>query len=243
MVNKKIFNTTIMNPVIDLNTDFEQVTKVLSNLPYAVGWKDYQAQFLCINHKAMSYLGIKRLNELAGLTIRDAKSAIADLADQCIANDLYVMQQKKACKEIISYYDDQTWKLNLILQQPLFDYEHKVVGVSNMAIELTNTPLAQKFSWLFHDENNGNCQGAYKCNDELQQWQLSDQQADCLFFLLRGKKSKEISQLLNISTQTVASELNVICYRFGVMTISELIEKARHFNLQHCLPAHWSHII
>ncbi|HVV67933.1 MAG TPA: hypothetical protein VHE99_02695 [Gammaproteobacteria bacterium] len=235
---------TFINPVIDLEkTDFEKVSQILSNIPNGIGWKDQHARFICANQQGINALGYSELDQIIGLTVRNAKGKIVETADQLIANDLYAMQQKKACKQIVSYFDkDNNWCLNLSLQQPLFDLHHNVIGVSNVGIRLLNTPLADKFAWLFLNENaiqEEYHQGVYKANNEFEQWQLSDREAEYLFFLLRGKNLADIRVLLKVSTKQLNKSLDLICYRFGVASIEQLIDRARDFKLHECIPEHW----
>src|SRR5205814_689580 len=97
------------------------------------------------------------------------------------------------------------------------DLTHSGIVDVNKFISLTNV-------------TNGKCfvkqQMGFIINYDPNDIYLTSRQSECLFFIIRGKTSKEISQLLNISMRTVEDHTDHLKNKFNCKTKSVLIDKA-----------------
>jgi DNA-binding CsgD family transcriptional regulator len=65
---------------------------------------------------------------------------------------------------------------------------------------------------------------------------LSDRQLECLFLLMRGKTSKQIAAILELSPRTIETHIEDIKEKFNCQSKSELIEKAINEGFMHVIP-------
>ncbi len=65
---------------------------------------------------------------------------------------------------------------------------------------------------------------------------LTQQESLCLFYVLRGKTSKEIANIISRSPRTIETHLENIKYKFDSRNKSELIAKASSNGLMQCIP-------
>lgn len=202
---------------------------LIDQLPGYICWKDKQSRYLKGNAQLAKLLGFKCSEELIGITdydIRCDAAAHADLyveEDQRLQNTGYL--PSSVC--IGRYANDQP-KVLLGNKSLFFDENSKPLGTVAYAIELDNRIL--KDSYLLYSnyvkQDVKKNQVIYYLNSEYQGIELSTRQAQCLFYLLRGKTAKEIAKLLHLSSRTVEDYLSTIKSKMDCTNKAQLIEKA-----------------
>lgn len=58
------------------------------------------------------------------------------------------------------------------------------------------------------------------------QRELSEREAECLFYLLRGATAREVGKMLHLSPRTVEGYIEELKWAFDCSSKSELLEKA-----------------
>ena len=79
-------------------------------------------------------------------------------------------------------------------------------------------------------------QNSYMLSNQFYQIKLSDREAECLFFILRGKTSKQIARYLGISHRTVEEHINHLKNKFHAKSKGELIDKAFQAGFLNSIP-------
>jgi len=76
----------------------------------------------------------------------------------------------------------------------------------------------------------------YVLCDDFSIFNLTEREGHCLFYLVRGKTAKEISEKLNLSRRTVEQYTESIKIKFNCSKKSDLIEKAIQIGFVYILP-------
>jgi len=232
--------------VIDLSTDFHQVSRILSAVPGYIAWQDTQARFLCANAVTITDLGFDCLDQMSGLLPGDVRCPAAALHDQAVTEIQYVLSRHETITTLFSAYITQgQWGLFLGQQQPLPDSRGVIIGVSTHTFDITRTTMGHRLLPLFLEHRKKGStvirQGVYKYLDSRQEWNLPTRQGECFFWLLQKKSAREIAALLDLSVRTIESYIDLIKHKFNVKTLNELIEVAHQKGIANYIPQHWYH--
>lgn len=233
-----------MIKAINLSDDFELLARILSAVPGFITLQGTEADFLTANQASMQAMGFRSLEQMSGRYPADIKSKFAEIHDELVANNRFIVTQKSRVTSVFSgFVANGDWGLYLGQQQPLSDQNGNIVGVSSQTLDITNTPLANKLAPLFlHSKNKGDLkitQGVYSYSSCYEKWELSKRQGECFFWLLHRKSAVEIGHMLGLTKRTVESYIRHIKEKFNVNTVTELLEFAHEQGLQHYIPKHW----
>lgn len=116
-----------------------------------------------------------------------------------------------------------------------------MIGISLYITDVTNCNLID-LSYFLVKSDNKYCyelsinRSSYILDDSYLDAKLPLRQAQCLFFLLRGKPIKAIAKILCLSPRTIESYIENIKIRFNCSTKSELIDKAFERGYLNVLP-------
>ena len=121
---------------------------------------------------------------------------------------------------------------------PILDENDIVQGIFAYCFDLTTainklSNLSGAELWANDDKlitNKANIGHKYKKID------ITERQAECLFFLLRGKTAKEIAKFLNISPRTVEDYIEMLKLKFSCQTKNELVTAALERGLFNMIP-------
>jgi len=133
------------------------------------------------------------------------------------------------------YSGENIWFLGNKFQ--LKNKENQIIGTETHIIEITNPKLIQLNQLLqkidlYRDKKTSH----YSIGKMKERINLSKRQNECLFFILRGKTTKEIANILNVSIRTIESHLEEIKIKFRCRTKSELIIKAIEEGFMEVIP-------
>lgn len=213
--------------------------ELIEHLPGYVLWKDINSVYLKANTNAAHLLGFKHPDELVGITDYDVCCKAADDADLFVEADKKVQRSHKPISVLnVSTFANDQFKILLANKSLFFDGNSEPCGVVGQYLELDSGILKNSYflfnihSMIKNKKNVAN----YYLNGEYGGIKLSTRQAQCLFYVLRGKTSKVIAKLLHLSNRTVESYLDDIKVKMECKNKAELIEKSLYLGFLEIIP-------
>jgi PAS domain S-box-containing protein len=108
--------------------------------------------------------------------------------------------------------------------QPLYSKNGQYMGVWGMAKDVTCKNIIDSYtSYLLRDFPKNN-RARYYLKGRYKNVYLTAREAECAFYLLKGKTSKETAKILNISYRTVQDILQKIKNKLNISYRSELVQ-------------------
>ncbi len=210
----------------DGNFNFESITL----LPTLVCVKDIKSRFLSISQPLAKGVGWKNPEEAIGKANADMPCPMANFAKVFEKLDQKVIQQKARMVALDFQEYAAGWKIIIAEKIPVLDNNGNVVATYH---NLTDTTHLSAFKGMLNLANFDKKLDDHKLkprtyilNDTFCPLPLTEKQAVCMFYLIRGKSYKEISVILNLSLRTIESHIEAIKNRMRCTSKSELIEKA-----------------
>lgn len=229
---------------IDLSDDFEEISNVLSAVPGYIVWKNIHSKIICANQFATSKLGFESFQQITDKTPLNLNCRFSEVGESLIASDQFTMLRDKQINIVVSAYmfGDQ-WGFYLGQQKPLKNKENEIIGTSVHCLEMTSSNVVNQFSRLFIEDQKKGIpkinQGIFRSVENSTGWNLSPRQEECLFWLLRGKSTKEIASLLKVSKRTCEHYIEIIKEKSNTSSKSELIDTSLGKGFASNLPKHW----
>jgi len=220
----------------DLKTEFAGIV----NVPGLVIAKDISLKYSVISKDYSSLLGWNDPNQCIDLTDFDIPCQAVRAAEQFRVLDQKVLATGTALLSLYICNYSFGWKTLISSKIPIQKANGEVIGVYGQVMDITNTNMFNTYINLnLFDQKFRNSKDEpviYILNQEHSPLPLSKQQQSCVFLLTRGKSMKEIAAILNLSVRTVESYFNVIKFKLGCNTKSQIIEKAINSNFLHYIP-------
>lgn len=203
---------------------------------------DSNSKLLAANSTSLDWWGYDRADDIIGLSYGDFPCKISELHNLLVAQDKTVLSMNKPSRIIGRFcYAKDNWKVLLGQKYLIKNEQDEVMGVVAHFDEITDYPIFD-FLNLFgvFDKNqckfNLNQQISYYIEDSYPEIALSERESECLFFVLRGKVTKEIAQILKISPRTVEAYFDNIKTKLMCANKSQVIEKAIALGYMHIVP-------
>lgn len=134
------------------------------------------------------------------------------------------------CKSIHIYRFADKRRMLYFEKKPFFDDEGNLIGTIGISHDIASSTAiwnnvidilnADDF---YIDTDNA---FSYHIQNEYPKSELTKREAQCLFYLLRGKTQKQIGKIFNISHRTVEHFISNIKSKFGCTSKAELIDYA-----------------
>lgn len=217
-----------------------QFASKLDHLPISIFQSDLNQQFLYVSQTAKKLWGFP-YRDLGGRNYDEIKCAAAELADVFQAEDKLVIQRKRPLR-IIAFAGYAQNDFQMVFGEKIpFIENGKVGGVIGQFSSVTNHSAFRSAMLLFTNDQKialvkNSPQFSYIIDDQIEDYSITERQMEVLFYLLRGKTSKEIGKLLHLSQRTIESHIIQLKNTFDCDTKSELIEKAIMLGLVQYLP-------
>lgn len=219
--------------------------ELLLNIPGFAFFKDLDGKFLGANKLLMNLIGYNSLDQLQGTTDFEMKCEAVNFANN------FVLQDKKALEngsvsmlELHRLADNKEW-VYLTKKQPMRDEQGKIIGVACHSTVVDHPLLVHALMTLVDkDRSLYSCltHGSYYIDNQHEKYNLTEREAECLFYLLRGKSARDIGERLKISPRTVESYIENIKMKFNCKLKSDLIETAIENGLVHYMPKNLIHV-
>lgn len=210
-----------------------------SNIPGLLLWeKDMRLNFTAANKEAAMAFGHSGdVDKMLGTSDYDFPCRLSEFADVFRANDQYVMQERKTVRflEIQPFADDE-WKVLVVVKSPTFDKDGHVTGTIGYATDVSGiyTNVPKMVAMIQHPQKKDMEQRTYVIKSAYNK--ISKQQNECIFYLVRGKTTREISERLKLSPKTVEHYIDAIKMKFKCSNKYELIVKLIELGFLHFIP-------
>ena len=207
--------------------------KVLfDQMPGAWGCKDENSVFIYANKEYGRIIGLPHHEDVIGRTDYDMPCETVNCAGLFRAQDQQVIQTVK-CMRILDIHPfaGGEWKAYVFTKTPLMTKDKNIVGTIFHGVDITNASSIEIGSLLARMQVEGVRnellgQNSYVIGNNFSKIKLTARQAECLFFILRGRTTKQIAKILNISFRTVDEHYENLRLKFQSQNRYELIDKA-----------------
>lgn len=206
----------------------------VNHLPGLYVVLDLESRFLAGNNAALDWTGFTSEDQMIGKTYSDMPCRASEQHANFIMQDQLIIKNHNGYGKIIGLYcyDNNQWRVVLAEKFPIRNEESKLVGLASYLSDLTHANVIDVSKFIRLAEFNQNksiplTQSGFLISDSsAASRRITIRQEECLFFLIRGKTCKEISNILRLSVRTVEQYVEQLKNIFVCDTKSELIEKA-----------------
>jgi DNA-binding CsgD family transcriptional regulator len=228
---------------MSLNSLEQHLNCVIPLLPGMAAWKDADSIYRGINHKACSMLGFNSLAEAIGKSDYELKCQASDHADTFVAQDKQVLLGNQHQSIDLCFYADNNLHVLLTEKKALQNPHNskKPIGTMHTSLDLGGSKIAKVLAQVSLSDKyfNGQAlqqkkQQSYKTKGSFEMF--SKREAECLFFLMRGKTAREVAQLLFISPRTVESHIANMRGRLDMPSLGALVSWAVEQGMIHEIP-------
>ncbi|MDF1827781.1 MAG: LuxR C-terminal-related transcriptional regulator [Legionellaceae bacterium] len=203
----------------------------INQAPGLICIKDKQSVIQACSPQFAQLVGYKNPEEIQGMTDFDMRCDAVSGADKFIAQDkdAFIRGENKSIN-IYTYADGK--KVVMYGEKKPLIFDNEVVGLNITAQDLTHLGnLANKFILLLKSDGNflsvdEKKAATYVFHDTYPGDLLTQKESMCLFYIVRGKSNKEISQILNLSCRTVEGKVVAIKQKMRCDSRHQLIEHA-----------------
>jgi DNA-binding CsgD family transcriptional regulator len=217
---------------------------LFDQMPGCWGCKDNNSVFLYANKQYSEIIGIgeKHHVSIIGRTDFDMPCDTVNCAELFRKQDKTVMLSEKRMRILdIHPFAGKEWRAYVFTKTPLYNDLRNVVGTIFHGIDITNTSMLEIGSLLsrmtedVHNDLLGS-QNSYLISHHFNAIKLTDREAECLFYLLRGKTAKQIARYLGISHRTIEEYFEKLRIKFDASNKYELIDKAIQVGFLNTIP-------
>jgi len=228
-------STTLIEP---------QLQRLFDQMPGCWGCKDNDSVFMYANKEYAKIIGIGEDNHLdiIGQTDFDMPCETVNCAKLFRKQDRKVILSESPIRILdIHPFAGKEWRAYVFTKTPLYDNSLSVKGTIFHGANITNSSVLELGSFLSKMtteiqnpllEN----QNSFLLNHAFNDINLSDREAECLFFTLRGKSAKHIARYLGISPRTVEEYLVKLKFKFNAQNKYELTDNAIQAGYLNTIP-------
>lgn len=203
----------------------------INQAPGLICIKDKQSIIQACSPQFAHLVGYDSPEETQGMTDFDIRCDAVHGADKFIAQDKDAFTRGEN-KSINIYTYSNGNKVVMYGQKTPLIFDDEVVGLNITAQDLTHlSNIANKFILLLKSDGNflsidEKKAATYIFHDTYPGDLLTKKESMCLFYIVRGKSNKEISQLLNLSCRTIEGKIVAIKNKMQCDSRNQLIENA-----------------
>ncbi len=198
--------------------------------------KDLDSRFISVSEQVLEYVKAKSDDVFLGKTDCDLPWGVhAEIFRQheldAIAGNNYSMLYP-----ITSPDGDDS--LFLHSKAARKDEKNTVVGVSCSIIEVINPDV---YKLLLHlKKRSPEDKSLFFLNKNHKKFIFTDREQEVLFFVSKGKTSKEIAKILHVSPKTIEKHIENMKFKTGARSKLELLDQAYEFGFSQNLPSAFS---
>lgn len=193
---------------------------------------DLKSRFIAANKTALKWSGFKSYDTMESQTYYNMPCKVAEQHENFVNQD-EVTRERNNPVRILGYYcyANNDWKILFGEKYPIKNKNNEIIAAVSHFNDITNYNLIDLSKILNITTDKSlikihRKQVGYILENTYPNLPLSQRQCECMFFLLRGKTSKEIAKILNLSFRTIEGYIAQIKYKLNCSTKSEIIEKA-----------------
>jgi DNA-binding CsgD family transcriptional regulator len=219
------------------NKDFATLYDYFPNL--MIWEKNQNSLFKSANLMACQLLGLKKSEDICGLSDYDLPCRAAELAEIWQQDDKQVMFTARSMQFFEIVHSQTSFNLLLVTKIPQLDQQKNLIGTYGYAVDVTEpyAKISRILTRHLNQRKNALFQDRYIIGQKPG-FDLTGRQSECLFFTLRGKTCKEIGKILNLSPRTIECYMEELKAKFNCKTRNELIDKAISQGFLYVIPQH-----
>ncbi|HEY4143538.1 helix-turn-helix transcriptional regulator [Pinirhizobacter sp.] len=201
---------------------------LFDQMPGLWGCKDENSVFMYANPAYAKAVGVKQHQDMIGSTDFDTPCDTAACAGLFQAQDKEVMVSTKPLKILdIHPFAGGEWCAYLFTKTPLIQ-QGEIIGTIFHGMDITSARTLELGSLLGRIRAGAGREGqvSYLVGDQAGSVDLSPREAEVLFFLIRGKRVKDIAVLLDLSPRTIEQHVATLRHKFSATSQYELIDQA-----------------
>lgn len=189
---------------------------------------DHESNYLFINKTGADWLGFKNPESAIGKSHFDINCPAVELAPVWVAQDKKTLAGVQERFVGFNCYAGDSWRFVLV-QKSIYNDDQGHTEILCQVSDITHTSLSSASHFIYKEFLSSSQfkrkQFSYVIDEKFCNT-LSKRQSECLFFLLRGKTSKEIAKYVGLSYRTVEKHIEGIKLKFSCETRNQLIEKS-----------------
>lgn len=217
---------------------------MFDQMPGCWGCKDNDSVFMYANKEYANIIGIKenRHLDIIGRTDFDMPCDTVNCADLFRIQDKAVITTGKTLKILdIHPFSGNDWRAYIFTKIPFYDSNQNIRGTIFHGADITSNKLLELGSLLSKvtcDVSSNLLSGlhSFLLSNEFNNIKLTDREAECLFFLLRGKTAKHIARVMSLSPRTVEEYIVKLKMKLGATNKCELIDKGIQAGFLNIIP-------
>lgn len=208
-----------------------QLKNFFDSMPGAWGCKDEHSIYMYSNDAFCKLVGLPSHDDAIGRTDYEMPCDTSKCGDLFRAQDQKVMSEQKSLKVLdVHPFAGGIWRAYIFTKIPMYDDNRSLIGTIYHGEDITNSStieLSTVLSKFAIDEQYAALgQNSYMLNLNYTDIKLTERQSEVLFYMLRGKSNKKISQILCISARTVEEYIEQMRHKFDALNKNELMDKA-----------------
>jgi len=208
------------------STELHYLNSIIEHLPGSMYWKDRDGIYLDCNNYLKKTEG-KSAGPVKGGT--DHLAFPKMIADQIRNNDVEVMNRNCVIVRQEDLILPSGKKLVMVSsKKPFIDENGNVSGVLGISVDITRLLSNFQLSELLKINQNSakkNKKTLLSLSGKWSGTNLTFRQAECAYYLSRGKTNNEIASILHISHRTVEDYIKQLKVKLGCFKKSTLIER------------------
>jgi DNA-binding CsgD family transcriptional regulator len=219
----------------------KDIAQLCHYIPGLALWeKDLNSIYQNSNLVFSSLCGYKKTEDLFQTSDYDIPCKLSELAEVWRQKDRQVILAEKAIQffEIVTYADRKLRQF-LVTKTPKLNEKNRIVGTYAHALDVSElfSQLAKALNRTERKNKNSLSQRSYIIG-QCPGFDLTLRQSECLFFISRGRTSKEIAKILNLSFRTVEYHIEELKNKFNCKTKGNLIDSAIAYGFIDVIPKH-----
>lgn len=201
---------------------------LFDQMPGLWGCKDEHSVFMYANAAYGRAVGVGHHLDMVGRTDFDTPCDTAACAGLFQAQDKEVMVSARPLRILdIHPFSGGKWCAYLFTKTPLIQ-QGEIIGTIFHGVDITSARTLELGSLLGRIRAGAGQEGqlSYLVGDHAGSVDLSPREAEVLFFLIRGKRVKDVAVALDLSPRTVEQHVATLRHKFSATSQCELIDQA-----------------
>jgi DNA-binding CsgD family transcriptional regulator len=215
---------------------------IFNELPCVVTIKNANSIYVAGNQRLATLVGFKHSDEIIGLSDAECRCPSAQYPERFIELDKATLFEKdQRCIDIYPYADGNYYVFSVSRKKFIDNKDRAFILITALEVPIKNKIQLLTFLDQYEHKYNPELSGTIRLNSPFINGididsQLTERQAECLYFLIRGKSSREIAELLHRSVRTVEEHIDNLKNQFQCKTKAELVDRAFEMGFAKVLP-------
>ena len=216
---------------LSIRTFSEYTIQVVYGAPDILVYKDLNGKILACSEKFVRMSGYKGLDDAVGNSLYECNCTLADHADEVYSQDKEVLLH--GTQQLLNVHTWADGNLSAFLTtKSKFHVDGEIIAISCQAQEMSKGALSRLGDILCRNQLS---HGTYSLTGNRRK-KLTNRESEVLFYLVRGKSSKEIGQILGIDWRTVNDVVYRLRNKFDAINRRQLVQDAIDQGFMYFVP-------